>query len=139
MQTPKRPWLPSVAGKWRADEDVEEPWDQGTSNGEEEDGVKRSSKPLNDGASSEEEQDDGSLDKRQYWYVQQIECHDNLQTVSIVVAMHRGSTYGVVFVVVWFYLIWRHLPDVHANMPNLDICALSVSRHGTLYSVRTFV
>ena len=32
-----------------------------------------------------------------------------------------GKTYGVVFVIVRFYLIRRHLPDVYADMPHLNI------------------
>jgi hypothetical protein len=36
----------------------------------------------------------------------------------------NSSTYGIVFVVVRFQFIPWYLPDMHANMPHLDICVL---------------
>jgi hypothetical protein len=33
----------------------------------------------------------------------------------------KGETYGVVFVIIRFYLVNWDLPDVYTNVPNLDI------------------
>ena len=139
VQSAKRAWLPRVSRERRADEDVEEPWDQGAADGKDQDGIEDALEPLDDGASPQEETDDGCLDERQDGNVQQIERHYHLHAVSTVAAVRRGSTYGVVLVVVGLNLVRRHLPDVHANMPHLDICVGQSKPISSARGIRTLV
>lgn len=64
VQPTKGPWRPSVPRQRRADEDVKEPRYQCASHGEDQDGIKGSLKPLDDGPGAKEQKNNRRLDER---------------------------------------------------------------------------
>lgn len=79
VQSTESSRLVSVARLRRADEDVEAPRDQSTSNCKDEDAIKNLLHPFNDRARSKEEKYDGGLHEWENRDVEKIESEENLE------------------------------------------------------------
>lgn len=122
VQVAKCPRFPSVSSQGRACEDVQDPGNQSRADGENEDAVEGFLQPFDDGASSQEKEDDGRFDERQYRYVQEIESHEYLLQSVVVPRDCRRESYLVVLIVVGFRFARRDFVDVDSKVPHFDVC-----------------